>query len=130
VPTFDPVLIEEFGETGPQKFRLGLAEIELVQDATKTGIFALPRALAGLLPERPGIHDVRAPILYGLIGGGMKDTEAHALVRRVFDPGRGSPIRFVPLAARIVDVTLDPPEAIKKNSNDTTASDPAKAETA
>lgn len=36
------------------------------------------------------LDDVRGPILYGLIGGGMPSTEAAGLVRNVFDEAVGT----------------------------------------
>ena len=70
--------------------------IELLQSGTLTSSAHIMQAIMSGRFGAAQVGDIREPILFGLIGGGMTSTEAGALVRNVFDeafrtPGR-SPI--------------------------------------
>lgn len=73
----------EYGD-GTYTFRLGLSEIEEVEEKLDLSIFALERRLSPLMRE-PRLRDMRETIRCGLIGGGTKPTDALALVRRYLD---------------------------------------------
>ena len=111
-----------------QAFRLRVAEWRDVEKACDAGLGEIAARIAplaslvelgvsaqagGLLASisrgalgRVRLDDVRAPILFGLIGGGRTSTEAGALVRLVFDEavaaGEGPLLVFAPLALGIV----------------------------
>jgi hypothetical protein len=117
----------QFG-TEEQDFRLRVGEWRDVEKACDAGLGEIAARIAplaslveagvaaqagGLLSAisrgalgRARLDDVRAPILYGLIGGGRTSTEAGALVKKVFDEaiaaGEGPLLVFAPLALGIV----------------------------
>lgn len=67
---------------GEHDFRLDLAQIGAVQEACDAGpAEILKRLSAGTWR----MADLRAPILHGLIGGGLPPVEARALVARWVD---------------------------------------------
>ena len=103
--------------TDEHLFRLGIGQWREVQEACDAGppeILARLRPLFAALRQgltfeqamdvgllgRWRIDDVRAPILHGLVGGGMREEEAGRLVRKVFDPRPA--MEFVDLAYQIV----------------------------
>lgn len=69
---------------GDHSFRLGLGEIEELEQKRDVSIFALCRRLA---PETrtARLADITETVRIGLIGGGMAPVEALALVRRYVD---------------------------------------------
>jgi len=117
----------QFG-TEEQDFRLRVGEWRDVEKACDAGLGEIAARIAplaslveagaaaqagGLLSAisrgalgRARLDDVRAPILYGLIGGGRTSTEAGALVKLAFDEevaaGRSAVVRFAPLALAIL----------------------------
>jgi len=69
---------------GTYTFRLGLSEIEEVEEKRDLSLFALARRLSPA--ERDArFADVREVLRLGLIGGGMKPVNALAKVRRYID---------------------------------------------
>jgi hypothetical protein len=69
---------------GTHTFRLGLAELEELEDKRDQSIFTLATRLS------PGVRSARSKdiievLRIGLIGGGLKPVEALALVRRYVD---------------------------------------------
>lgn len=103
--------------TDERRFRLGIGQWREVQEACDAGppeILARLRPLFAALRQgltfeqamdlgmigRWRIDDVRAPILHGLIGGGMREEMAGILVRKVFDPRPA--MEFVDLAYQVV----------------------------
>lgn len=73
----------DFGD-GTYTFRLGLSEIEELEEKRRQSLFVIAR---GLDPETRKAHlrDIMEVIRLGLIGGGMKPVEALGLVRRYVD---------------------------------------------
>lgn len=103
--------------TEERRFRLGIGQWREVQEACDAGppeilsrlrpLFAALRqgltveqAMDHGLLGRWRIDDLRAPILHGLIGGGMREEMAGILVRKVFDPRPA--MEFVDIAYQIV----------------------------
>ena len=73
----------EFGD-GRYTFRLGLGELEELQEKCDAGPgFILGRLMSPRMEWK--LEDVRHTIRLGLIGGGMKSTEAFKLVERYID---------------------------------------------
>lgn len=68
---------------GEHIFRLGIAEVEKVQDECDAGPPVIAARLARSLWR---VQDVRAPILWGLIGGGIPAAEAQKLVKQYLVP--------------------------------------------
>jgi len=69
---------------GTYTFRLGLAEIEEIEEKRDMSLFALARRLSPA--ERDArFADVREVLRLGLIGGGMKPVDALTKVRRYID---------------------------------------------
>lgn len=64
---------------GPHIFRLGMAELEELQEKTSVGPFVL---LQRLIKNEWRLVDVREAIRLGLIGGGMGAIAALSLVKR------------------------------------------------
>lgn len=117
----------QFG-TEEQAFRLRVGEWRDVEKACDAGLGEIAARIAPLVAlvdaageqaagglmsaitagglGRLRLDDVRAPILYGLIGGGRTSTEAGALVKLVFDEaiaaGQGPLLVYAPLALGIV----------------------------
>lgn len=73
----------DFGD-GTYTFRLGLAEIEELEEKRDAALFALARRLDPSMREAR-LADVMEVIRLGLIGGGMKPVEAMVIVRRYVD---------------------------------------------
>ncbi len=69
---------------GTYTFRLGLGELEELEEKRDLSIFTLA---ARLSPEvrAARLLDIRETLRLGLIGGGTKPTDALALVRRYVD---------------------------------------------
>jgi hypothetical protein len=73
----------DYGD-GTHTFRLGLDEIEELEEKLDLSIFALERRLSPLVRD-PRLRDIRETLRCGLIGGGMKPVDALVLVRRYVD---------------------------------------------
>jgi hypothetical protein len=71
----------DFGDA-PHRFRLALGELEELQEKTGVGPFRLLNKLIG---DEWSTHDVRETLRLGLVGGGMKPTDALTLIRRYVD---------------------------------------------
>lgn len=67
---------------GTYKFRLGLGEIRQLQEKTGLGPLALFHRIQ---TDQWLVDDLRETLRLGLIGGGMRDLKALALVRDNFD---------------------------------------------
>jgi len=108
-----------------RKFRLGIRQWEAIEarcDAGPPELLSRLRPLVNALQMKLGlrqimasdlmgrwrIHDVREPILQGLIGGGMGSTEAGVLVRAVFDEKLS--LEFAPTAYLILEAAWFGPE--------------------
>jgi hypothetical protein len=69
---------------GTYTFRLGLSEIEEIEEKRDLSLFALARRLSPV--ERDArLADVREVLRLGLIGGGMKPVDALTMVRRYIE---------------------------------------------
>ncbi len=68
---------------GEHIFRLGIAEAEKVQDECDAGPPVIAARLARSIWR---VQDIRAPILWGLIGGGLPAAEAQKLVKQYLIP--------------------------------------------
>lgn len=73
----------EFGDDS-YTFRLGLAEIEEIEQKRDASIFSIADRLSPMV-RAPRITDITEVLRCGLIGGGMKPIEALKLVRRYVD---------------------------------------------
>lgn len=106
-------------------FRLGIRQWEAIEakcDAGPPELLGRLRPLVNALQMKLGlrqimasnlmgtwrIHDVREPILQGLIGGGMGSTEAGVLVRAMFDERLS--LEFAPTAYLILEAAWFGPE--------------------
>jgi hypothetical protein len=69
---------------GTFTFRLGLAEIEEIEEKRDLSLFAMARRLSPV--ERDArLADIREVLRLGLIGGGMKPVDALTKVRKYVD---------------------------------------------
>lgn len=69
---------------GTYTFRLGLAEIEEIEEKRDLSLFAMARRLSPV--ERDArLADIREVLRLGLIGGGMKPVDALTKVRKYAD---------------------------------------------
>lgn len=69
---------------GTYTFRLGLAEIEEIEEKRNLSLFAMARRLSPV--ERDArLADIREVLRLGLIGGGMKPADALTKVRKYVD---------------------------------------------
>jgi hypothetical protein len=82
---------------GTYTFRLGIREIEELEEKRDLSIFTLAARLSPLVRE-PRLLDICETLRLGLMGGGTKPTDALAVVRRYVDE-------------RPLDVGDDPGEA-------------------
>jgi len=95
------VVEEDFGD-GTYAFRLPLGQLEELQEKTGVGPFKLAqRMLSGEWMTQDVIQTIRL----GLIGGGLKSTDALALVRRYVQE-EGMWLKNVDLAQRIIWAAL------------------------
>ncbi len=69
---------------GSYTFRLGLAEIEELEEKRDISIFTLAARLSPQI-RAPRLADMREVLRLGLIGGGSKPVDALALVRRYLE---------------------------------------------
>jgi hypothetical protein len=67
---------------GTYTFRLGLGEVEELQEKTDCGPYFLLQRINGGTWK---VHDLRETIRLGLIGGGTEPGKALSLVKRYFD---------------------------------------------
>ena len=110
-------IVLSFGEE-ERPFRLRIGEWRKVQEACDAGPPELLRRLAPMFEARRRgltvaqitglgllgswrVDDIRAPILHGLVGGGMKIEAAAALVRELVDPAPAS-VEYAALAYQVV----------------------------
>lgn len=97
-----------FGD-GEHKFRLAIAELRELQEKTDAGP---PLVLSRLFQGQWRVEDVRETLRLGLIGGGMKPADAHALVVRYCDErpawGDNARIAAIALAAAISGAEDEP----------------------
>lgn len=139
----------QFG-TEEQAFRLRVAEWRDVEKACDAGLGEIAARLAPLAAlvragaSGPGgfmgavaqgalgrirLDDVRAPLMFGLIGGGRTSTEAGALVRLVFDEavaaGKGPAVEYAGLALAIVMQAI---VGLEDEAEDDPAGEPEAAE--
>lgn len=100
---------------GTYGFRLAIGELEELQEKTECGPYTLLRRL---LSNDWKVGDVRETIRLGLIGDGVKPTEALALIRRYVDQ-RSDWLNNAMLAQAIVSAALigAPEEAPGKSEN-------------
>ena len=89
------------GELRPFVLRAG--EIRALEKECNAGIGAITLRIQSF---NFAYDDIRAPILYGLQGGGMTAAEATARVLRVVDPDYLDP--YILLASRIVEGVFRP----------------------
>lgn len=94
---------------GEHSFRLGLKEIFELEAVCERGLGGIFRQIRS---QDWHYRYVRETIRLGLIGAGMKPLRALQLVEMYLD--EGAMVDGIPLAAQIIGVTLDPPEAVKK----------------
>lgn len=73
----------DFGD-GTFTFRLGLSEIEELEEKRNASLFAITRRLDPHVRDAR-LGDISEPIRLGLIGGGMAPVKALGLVRRYVD---------------------------------------------
>lgn len=69
---------------GTYTFRLGLAQIEEIEEKRDVSLFSLHRRLSPQIRDAR-LADIREVLRIGLIGGGAKPADALALVRRYVD---------------------------------------------
>ena len=86
---------------GHHAFRLGIGELEELQERTGVGPFEL---LTRLGRHAWRVADVREPLRLGLIGAGMPAVEARKLVDRYAGPG--DLLDAVPAAMAVVNAAL------------------------
>lgn len=67
---------------GEYRFRLAIGQLRELQDKTGTGPFVL---FSRFMDGSWRVDDIRETIRLGLIGGGMKPTDALVLVKRYVD---------------------------------------------
>lgn len=76
------ISVEVVWGDGPHRFRLPLGQLRELQDKCNAG----PQEILGRLSGSTWrVDDVRETIRLGLIGGGMKPTEAYILTSRYVD---------------------------------------------
>jgi hypothetical protein len=111
---------------GTYTFRLGIGEIEEVEEVTDRSMFQLVEAL-NPVNRTARLKDIRAVIRCGLIGGGMSPVDALAKVRRYLDDRpltESLTTAFAVAAAAIVRTNGDEAgksEAGKPSSNEPTS---------
>lgn len=71
----------DFGD-GEHCFRIAIGQLRELQEKVGASPFA---ALARMIAWTPMVDDIRETIRLGLVGGGMKPTDALALVRTYVD---------------------------------------------
>lgn len=104
---------------GHHDFRLAIGELEELQEKTSVGPPVVLRRLHG---GEWFVADVRETIRLGLVGGGMKATEALVLVRRYVDE-RPDWLNNALLARVIIEAALVgvADEPVKKKAKTATA---------
>ena len=98
--------VEKACDAGLGEIAARIAPLAALVQAGASGPGGLMAAVASGALGRTRLDDVRAPLLFGLIGGGRTSTEAGALVRRVFDEAvaasKGPAVEYAGLALAIV----------------------------
>lgn len=95
-------------EGGEHPFKLNIGELRALQTATGVGPLFLLGRMTG---AQWMVDDVIDTVRLGLIGGGMKETEAKALTDRVFTENTPALYRAVLLATRILrDAVMGEPD--------------------
>ncbi|WP_026784200.1 gene transfer agent family protein [Pleomorphomonas koreensis] len=107
----------DFGD-GEHEFRFAIGQLRELEE--KTGVSSF-RVLARMLAYEPMADDRREVIRLGLIGGGMKPSEALHLVRTYCD--ERPPAETLPTAVAILQAGLMgvPDEEPGKSQGETTA---------
>lgn len=127
-------------------FRLGIAEWEKVEEKCGVGPPEILNRLAPLFAATEAdlslhqalisgyagtwrVHDVREPLYQGLIGGGLKPTEAGRIVRQLVD--ERELIESVCLAYQVVRASLigPPEEPLGEPEGEAAAADPSLSQT-
>ena len=90
---------------GHHAFRLGISELEELQEKTGTGPFEV---LVRLARHTWRVADVREPLRLGLIGGGMAAGTARTLVERYAGPGQL--LDAVPPAMAVLNAAIAGPD--------------------
>lgn len=116
----DGSITAEFGGRD-EKFRLGLAELEELQDVTGRG----PEWLANRFRDGDWrVKDLRQVLRIGLIGGGLDLKDAEARCRRYFDEIPRlidhKSIAFTLLMTALLGPEEDPPGKLKGRQKATT----------
>ena len=100
----------------PRDFRLGIGELEELQERTDAGPEEL---LARIDLGRWRVSDIRHTLRLGLIGAGMQATEAAVLIDRRAGPG--NLIEWKPLVRAIIQAALiGAPDEDDASSGETT----------
>jgi hypothetical protein len=98
--------VEKACDAGLGEIAARLAPLAALVQAGASGPGGVMGAVAHGALGRMRLDDVRAPLMFGLIGGGRTSTEAGALVRLVFDEavaaGKGPAVEYAGLALAIV----------------------------
>lgn len=103
---------------GEHAFRLRIGELRALDDICIGGVFAAHARLSGLQPR---LDDVLETVRLGLIGGGMAQDQARALVKRVEEEvGFGY---LIPLAVKVLGAGFYRREAVEAPAGE----DPAAA---
>lgn len=82
---------------GEHSFFLGIGQWRALENQCKAGVQLVYLRLLG---QQFGIDDVEAPIRLGLIGAGMEDEKARALVTTILDTTQ--PYKLFPLAFDLI----------------------------
>lgn len=102
-----------------RRFRLGLAELESIEAQTARGIFLVfDRAFTGAI----SIGEIRAILLAGLVGGGMTQKDALALLAEEITPENLLRVRTI--ARAVIGVALAPDLAEDAPPKKATGGDP------
>lgn len=105
-------------------FRLGLGEIEELEDKAGLGLFRIMDALS---PQTRGVRVkvISETLRIGLIGGGMLPAEALALVRRYCDERPLTESLLIAYAVVVAGVTRVNGTVMTKAGNDSPGEAPA-----
>lgn len=91
----------------PREFRLAIADLQALQEATDRGPMDIFARLSG---GTWTVGEVSAVLTFGLVGGGLPLPQARALVARVFVPPLAEhvPIAIKALSAALVGAPDEP----------------------
>jgi len=119
-----------------RRFRLAIGQLRLLQEACDAGPLQIYRRI---LDGTWRIDELRQVLYLGLVGGGLADAKATALVRQVVDAFGTPPMELVPLAKAVLLAALfgvpdeplgeegDPPGEAGAASPDASGSPPSTA---